>query len=92
MVQYHFLSFFLQYKASEGGRWHTQEQKLSERGSNFDLPSITLTELLPDTTYSVRIAIYKDYDSRSLGTSTEIIQVHTDCEFLGSKYSSMKNQ
>ena len=63
---------------SNGGKWLSREQGASELANNFDIPSITLTDLKPDTAFMVRIAIYKDYENRSLGKSTSVIEFTTD--------------
>ncbi len=44
---------------------------------------MTLTGLNPDTGYIVRVAIYKDYETRTLGKSTGVIEVRTASEWWG---------
>ncbi len=46
----------------------------------LDLPSLTIGGLKPRTKYSVRVAVYEDYETRTLGTSTPVIDVDTDGE------------
>ena len=50
---------------------------------NKDLPTITISNLMPNTKYEARIAIYED--KISLGKSTGIISVTTTngCEYEG---------
>ena len=68
-----------QYKEKDGGRWHSKEQVKPSAlsGADFDLPSITISGLNPNTEYLARIAIYNDYESRSLGRSTGEIDFTT---------------
>jgi hypothetical protein len=63
-----------QYKVADGGRWNNQ---VGSTGSK-DLPSIKIEELLPNTEYEAKIAIYEDYSLRNLGKSTGIISVTTE--------------
>ena len=64
----------------EGGRWQSREQSESERAQNFDLPSVRVDGLKPDTEYVARIAVYDDYSIRSLGKSTGTIEFRTHRE------------
>ena len=52
-------------------KWIPKEESVS----NKDLPSITIRNLKPNTQYEARIAIYDDYNTRSLGKSTKTISV-----------------
>ena len=67
---------------TNGGKWLSREQGDTELAKNFDIPSITLDDLKPDTDYMVRIAIYKDYKNRSLGKSTSLIEFTTDSKII----------
>ncbi len=44
--------------------------------------------LKPDTDYMARIAIYKDYPTRSLGKSTAVIEFRTSSKFLFKSFFS----
>ncbi len=58
-----------------GGEGHKHEEGFHH---GLDLPSLTIGGLKPRTSYSVRVAVYDDYDTRTLGTSTPVIEVTTD--------------
>ena len=49
-----------------------------DRSHPGDLPSIQIKGLLPNTAYIARIAVYSDYELRSLGKSSEIIEFKTE--------------
>ena len=76
------------FKPAEGGNWQTHDDEEEKKKALLstaelhtaadDLPSITIGNLRPSTSYMVRVAIYDDYSTRSLGTSTGIIDVRTD--------------
>lgn len=51
------------FKAFNETRWQTFEGKVG----NKDLPTVTIDGLMPNTLYEARIAIYEEYDIRSLG-------------------------
>jgi hypothetical protein len=74
------------YKMVDGGRWQTREQDSTERAQNFDLPSVTIANLRPDTSYMARIAVYDDYSLRSLGKSTAVLEFKTECKTTNINY------
>ena len=59
------------FKPVSTSKWIPKEESVS----NKDLPSITIRNLKPNTQYEARIAIYDDYNTRSLGKSTKTISV-----------------
>jgi len=65
-------------------RWSTVDQSAGQS----DLPSITIAGLKPKTKYVARVAIYSDYQSRSHGKSTGIIEFETKngCVYRNSSY------
>lgn len=82
LFQYSLHEFNFQYKSFSDNRWKSHEDKRGEEGhheaSGVDLPSITITDLKPKTKYMVRVAIYEDYQTRTLGRSTAVIEVETN--------------
>ena len=62
---------FLWFFKVSTSKWIPKEESVS----NKDLPSITIRNLKPNTQYEARIAIYDDYNTRSLGKSTKTISV-----------------
>ena len=69
-VQILYFNFYDFFKVSTS-KWIPKEESVS----NKDLPSITIRNLKPNTQYEARIAIYDDYNTRSLGKSTKTISV-----------------
>ena len=75
--------YFAMYKPAQGGRWTTVQQSPEDHAStSSDLPSITINGLLPRTKYMASVAIYSDYESRSHGKSTGIIEFETASKSL----------
>ena len=69
-LQILYFNFYDFFKVSTS-KWIPKEESVS----NKDLPSITIRNLKPNTQYEARIAIYDDYNTRSLGKSTKTISV-----------------
>ena len=69
-LQLLYFNFYDLFKVSTS-KWIPKEESVS----NKDLPSITIRNLKPNTQYEARIAIYDDYNTRSLGKSTKTISV-----------------
>ncbi|CAG0885187.1 unnamed protein product [Darwinula stevensoni] len=72
---------YRQANATQGRTW----QPLPVTGQ---LPHATIRSLVPSTTYQVRVSIYDDFDSNTLGLSTATINITTraGCVFNGTTH------
>ena len=77
------------YVASWRERESNNAWVAEEREPSGVTPSIVISSLKPDTEYAAKISIYKDYNNRVLGKSTEEIKFRTlpGCQYNSSYYA-----